>query len=272
MSRNGGSILLAICGLLVVLCLLSRTVSVEAAKKDVGSEVEVNDNELENPCLKHKCSSAGHECTIDPDSGEPKCVCIRECPDNTDTRRRVCSNFNQTWQSDCHLLKHRCDCLEGVSHDCTADHKHMHINYYGECKEIGECQAAVLEDFPRRMREWLDAIISQRLSQAERIGKSSSHNDHMAHRWIDAIIWKFCDLDQEPHDRHVSRHELFPLRAPLLSMESCIGTFLDGCDADDDHKITLKEWGKCLGASDEEMEDKCNQFISLKSEAAPLLD
>lgn len=122
----------------------------------------------------------------------------------------------------------------------------MHINYYGECKEIEECQASVLEDFPRRMREWLDNIISQRLSSAE---KSHSSN-HYAHKWIDAIIWKFCDLDQEPHDRHVSRHELFPLRAPLLSMESCIGTFLDGCDADDDHKITLKEWGKCLGASD----------------------
>lgn len=50
--------------------------------------------------------------------------------------------------------------------------------------------------------------------------------------------------------RYVSRHEMFPLRAPLLSMESCIADFLDGCDANDDHKITLKEWGKCLGASD----------------------
>lgn len=47
----------------------------------------------------------------------------------------------------------------------------------------------------------------------------------------------------------MSRHELFPLRAPLLSMESCISDFLDDCDADEDHKITLVEWGKCLGAS-----------------------
>lgn len=49
--------------------------------------------------------------------------------------------------------------------------------------------------------------------------------------------------------RYVSRHELFPLRAPLLSMESCISDFLDNCDANEDHKITLIEWGKCLGAS-----------------------
>lgn len=103
----------------------------------------------------------------------------RECPENNDMRRRVCSNFNQTWQSDCHLLKHRCTCLEGtriilefnnlysnltqiftgVLKDCTDDHKHMHINYYGECKEIEECQKDILEDFPRRMREWLDHII-----------------------------------------------------------------------------------------------------------------
>ena len=33
-------------------------------------------------------------------------------------------------------------------------------------------------------------------------------------------------------------------------MESCISDFLDNCDINDDHKITLAEWGKCLGASD----------------------
>lgn len=42
---------------------------------------------------------------------------------------------------------------------CTDDHKHMHINYYGECKEIEACEQDVLDDFPRRMRDWLDNII-----------------------------------------------------------------------------------------------------------------
>lgn len=46
--------------------------------------------------------------------------------------------------------------------------------------------------------------------------------------------------------RAVSRHELFPIRAPLMSLEHCIAPFLNGCDADDDHKITLKEWALCL--------------------------
>ena len=46
--------------------------------------------------------------------------------------------------------------------------------------------------------------------------------------------------------RSVSRHELFPIRAPLLALEHCIAPFLDKCDENNDHKISLNEWGKCL--------------------------
>jgi len=56
----------------------------------------------------------------------------------------------------------------------------------------------------------------------------------------------------------VSRHELFPIRAPLLALEHCIAPFLDNCDADNDHRITLKEWGLCLQVPEEEMEDRCD--------------
>lgn len=68
-------------------------------------------------------------------------------------------------------------------------------------------------------------------------------------------------------------------------MESCISQFLDNCDADSDHKITLAEWGQCLGATSgkffckcfnsninsiylfaAEMEDKCAQFKALNEE------
>lgn len=35
----------------------------------------------------------------------------------------------------------------------------MHIDYYGECQQLPECKPEVLEDFPRRMREWLDVIM-----------------------------------------------------------------------------------------------------------------
>jgi hypothetical protein len=50
--------------------------------------------------------------------------------------------------------------------------------------------------------------------------------------------------------RKVSRHELFPIRAPLVALEHCIQPFLDSCDIDDDHFITLKEWGTCLELSE----------------------
>lgn len=46
--------------------------------------------------------------------------------------------------------------------------------------------------------------------------------------------------------RYVSRHELFPIRAPLMALEHCIAPFLNACDSDDDHRITIKEWAKCL--------------------------
>lgn len=46
--------------------------------------------------------------------------------------------------------------------------------------------------------------------------------------------------------RSISRHELFPIRAPLMSLEHCIAPFLDGCDINNDHRISLSEWTKCL--------------------------
>ena len=26
-------------------------------------------------------------------------------------------------------------------------------------------------------------------------------NHNLAHKWVDAVIWKYCDLDVEPEDR-----------------------------------------------------------------------
>lgn len=255
---------LLICSVLMLLVL--STIEAKKHRKQPKNQATEETNVIQastggpsnevkqEPCSKMKCG-AGKECIIDAESGIAKCQCISVCADNTDVRRRVCSNKNTTWQSDCHLLKHRCICLEGLSTDCSDDHKHMHIDYYGECQQLPDCRKEVLEDFPRRMREWLDHIISKKLQSSK-----DESGDHLTRKWIDAIIWKFCDLDKQPHDRHVSRHELFPLRAPLLSMESCISDFLDNCDSNNDHKITLVEWGECLGATDAEMEDKCNQF------------
>ena len=34
-----------------------------------------------------------------------------------------------------------------------------------------------------------------------RVPIPSSHADAAASKWVDAVIWKFCDLDKHPHDR-----------------------------------------------------------------------
>lgn len=43
-----------------------------------------------------------------------------------------------------------------------------------------------------------------------------------------------------------------------------ISPFLENCDADDDHRITMKEWGKCLGLEDGDLEDKCEEILGSK--------
>jgi len=107
-----------------------------------------------------------------------------------------------------------------------------------------------MADFPRRMRDWLFNIMRDLADRQElpshylKMQREAETNHTL--RWANAAIWKWCDLDGHPHDRAVSRHELFPIRAPLMALEHCIAPFLDSCDANNDHKITLIEWGKCL--------------------------
>ena len=86
-------------------------------------------------------------------------------------------------------------------------------------------------------------------------------------RWTNAAVWRWCSLDLKPSDAAVSRHELFPVRAPLKTLEHCIGDFLDGCDADDDHRISLAEWADCLGIEDRgEIEERCEEINAVQDE------
>jgi len=230
----------------------------EQAEED-ASENEVEGGYKEDPCLKVRCG-AGRVCEVN-DKGEGQCVCIPECPQETDSRRKICSNHNETWSSDCEVYRMRCICTEDSEECTTKKYKHVHVDYYGECREIPKCSEEEMEDFPRRMREWLFNVMHD-LAQRHELDtlymelEQEAERD-LAKKWSNAVIWKFCELDSHPHDRTVSRHELFPIRAPLLAMEHCIAPFLDKCDADDDHRISLKEWGLCLGLEENEIEDKC---------------
>lgn len=118
-----------------------------------------------------------------------------------------------------------------------------------------------MKDFPSRMRDWLfnimrDLAERNELTEHYKEMEREAETD-LARRWANAAVWKWCDLDGDI-DRSVSRHELFPIRAPLVSLEHCIAPFLETCDSNNDHRISLKEWGRCLELEDAELIEHCD--------------
>lgn len=231
----------------------------ETEDKENNVDQEEEMEKPKDPCAGLHCG-AGRICVID-EQEKPICDCVSECPVETDERRKVCSNHNETWTSDCEVYRMRCLCSRDSEKCLKKKYNHVHVDYYGTCIEIPECTKKDMGDFPRRIREWLFAIM-QELALRGDLGANfmkleAEVEQDLSRKWVNAIIWKFCDLDSHPEDRAVSRHELFPIRAPLLAMEHCIAPFLDSCDSDSDHVITLVEWGSCLGLKENEIEDKC---------------
>lgn len=236
----------------------------KARVNEILNEDSANENDvfLDDPCLKVHCS-AGRVCEID-EHGDAVCNCIKECPYETDSRRKVCTSHNETWSSDCEVYRQRCLCLDGSELCRGPEYHHVQIDYYGVCREMPTCNENEMLDFPRRMRDWLFNIMRDMAERSELtphyLSMEREAETNLTRRWTNAAIWKWCDLDAHDNDRFVSRHELFPIRAPLMALEHCIAPFLDSCDEDDDHRISLAEWGKCLQLDEYELEDRCDEF------------
>jgi len=246
---------------LLVVVLLFGVVALSDAKKATGKDLK-EPKKGANPCQDVTCG-AGTECVVRPDRSTV-CDCVKECSSERDDRRKVCSNKNVTFDSDCHLHQMACFCRQSMDNCTDPEYEHLHVDYYGSCKQIKDCTDAEFADFPRRMREWLFNIMRD-MAKTKALPEPYMKLEKQAEvsqtrQWVNAVIWKFCDLDIEPTNRVVSRHELFPLRAPLLAMEHCIAPFLDSCDADNDHQVTLKEWGTCLGLELKEIANKCEDM------------
>ena len=213
-----------------------------------------------DPCEKMHCG-AGRVCQLYGE--EAKCVCIPECPKEMDVRRHVCTNKNETWPSDCSVYQQRCLC-DTKSDGCVdPKNSHMHIDYYGVCHERKECTGEDMKDFPRRMRDWLFNVMRD-LAERDELTEHYMQMEleaetNMTRRWANAAVWKWCDLDGDT-DRSVSRHELFPIRAPLVSLEHCIAPFLESCDSNNDHRITLIEWGTCLELEETDLNGRCDDI------------
>lgn len=106
-----------------------------------------------------------------------------------------------------------------------------------------------MSDFLRRMRDWLFNVLTDLAQNNEFPSKyksvQSEAETNLTRRWANEAFSRWCDLDGHQHDRSVSLHELFAVKAPLLVLEHCIVPFIS-CDPDDNHRFTLQEWGKCL--------------------------
>lgn len=86
-----------------------------------------------DPCSKIHCG-AGKICQSEGEKAE--CVCVSECPKEKDLRRRVCTNRNETWDSDCEVHRQRCLCDTKAATCKDKAYNHIQIDYYGECREM----------------------------------------------------------------------------------------------------------------------------------------
>ncbi|KAK3798862.1 hypothetical protein RRG08_050241 [Elysia crispata] len=214
---------------------------------------------LKNPCHAKKCYR-GEVCTL-KDNTEAECVCNTDCSLYEDAGFQVCSNANLTYTSECNLNKDHCLCKHNLPGCSQPGVSRIYVEYYGICREQPKCPEDEALQFPERLRDWI-FLVMETMAKRAALGEyvdlvpREGWSEHHAH----AVIWKFCSLDQDPQDRHVSKRELQYTVRSLRAMEGCLMPFLDECDRDGDTRITLREWGRCLGLEDTEITNRCQSI------------
>lgn len=61
---------------------------------------------------------------------------METCDEESDPRRKVCTNYNETFGSDCEVYQARCFCDTDDTRCRGPDYQHVHIEYYGECRQM----------------------------------------------------------------------------------------------------------------------------------------
>ncbi|KYQ59615.1 Histone H2A.V [Trachymyrmex zeteki] len=106
-------------------------VILENGRNEVGSKQQ---RLLQDPCMDKHCG-AGRVCKS-TEEGTAECVCVELCNQEVDPRRKVCTNYNETLGSDCEVYQARCFCDTGDARCRGPDYQHVHIVYYGECRQM----------------------------------------------------------------------------------------------------------------------------------------
>ncbi|KAL4240883.1 hypothetical protein ACF0H5_001666 [Mactra antiquata] len=253
---------------LLVLCLIVSAALAKVDVDDSDDEYETIDviqeggqpERLLNPCNRHQCKR-GEICVLD--EGKAKCECITcEIPKPDDNIVKVCSTKNITYESECFLDREHCLCRNNLP-GCTDNReKRIRLDYFTACKELTECPENEFEMFASRMKDWLFRVmndLTMRGYEEMNDYRTMLEEARADENKVGAVLWKFCDLDVHPTDRHVSRRELMYIIASLKPMEHCLVPFLNSCDADDDNTINLVEWGTCLNLDHAVITDKCKK-------------
>jgi len=144
-----------------------------------------------DPCEKMYCG-AGKICKSNGDTAE--CICIQDCPPEIDERRYVCTNLNKTWSSDCAVYRAKCLCNTN-NPDCEQpEYNHIHIDYYGSCKQVPQCTEEEMSDFPRRMRDWLFNVMRD-LAERDELNDYYMKNGIRSGNQFDQTLVKCCCLE-----------------------------------------------------------------------------
>jgi len=268
--------LLLFCLLAVLVCWANAkkgSISKDLLEDDILDDVVEEETTTEeggeariHVCSTKKCRR-GEMCNVNSE-GEAECVCMPNCDTyQTDNpRAKVCSTRNETYPTLCDLDRDHCLCKRKQDGCQNSGVKKVQLEYYGACQEFKECSENSREQFPKRLTEWL-FIVMETMEKRAKLGEyeellveAKADSNHTV-----AAIWGFCDLDKDPQDRSVSRRELQYTVRSLKVLENCLVPFLDDCDADDNRRITLPEWGECLGLPHEKISDKCRDIHQAKN-------
>lgn len=257
---------------MVVVCVMvvsqawAKSKNVDVSENQIDQEAEVEGgykNTRQDPCYDMDCG-VGHECDIDDDNN-PVCICAKKCTEEVEERAKVnvCSDTNVTFASLCELKRQRCTCSKPGRKGCdNPDYANVDLDYFGTCKDLGQCEEFEEKEYPGRMREWL-FLIMEELDSRKELNKKASKMAKKAvkaeKKWVIPVLWKLCELDVN-NDGAIDRHEQLPISAPLKPMEHCTMEFLQGCDDNEDKEISMWEWGHCLGLEDDEVDVVCDMF------------